>query len=267
PEGTVDLDDIAAVWYRRFAPARALPEATAMRSAAVRESHAALTGLIEVLPVFHLDDVVDVRRADNKLLQLKWASEVGLPVPETLVTNDEHAVRRFARACTDGFVAKTLSSFVVTDSDGAERAVYTSLVRDEDLEDMSGLRLSPMQFQELVPKAFDVRCTVVGTRVFTAVLEAPTHDDGCVDWRIKGSELADAWLPHALPPHIEVALRALLDRLGLNYGAIDMIVTPEGDYVFLEVNPAGEFLWLDELVSPSISDALADVLVGVGRRV
>jgi len=266
PEGDVDLDDVSAVWYRRFAPGRALPAAMDMRSAAISESRAVIAGLIEVLPVFHLDDVANVRRADNKPLQLRWASELGLPVPKTLVTNDEDAVRRFASEC-DGFVAKTLSSFVVKNSDGEELAVYTRLVRDDDLHDMSGLRRSPMQFQELVPKAFDLRCTIVGTRVFTAVLEAPRLENGCVDWRIEGSALADAWQPHVLPPEVELALLALLDRFALNYGAIDMIVTPDGDYVFLELNPAGEFLWLDALGSPAISDAVAGVLTGVGRRV
>ena len=267
PDGDVDLDDVSAVWYRRFAPGHALPAPMGMRSAAVGESRAALAGLIEVLPAFHLDEVANVRRADNKPLQLKWAAEVGLRVPKTLVTNDEDAVRRFAGECADGFVAKTLSSFVVTNDEGAELAVYTRIVRDDDLREMDGLRLSPMQFQELVPRAFDVRCTVVGTAVFTAALEAPVLDGGCVDWRIQGRALADAWEPHVLPAHVEKALLALLDRLGLNYGATDLILTPEGEYVFLEVNPAGEFLWLDEVGEQPISDAIAGVLVGDGRRV
>lgn len=267
PEGEIDLDDVSAVWYRRFAPGHALPADMDMRSGALKESRAALAGLIEVLPVFHLDEVANVRRADNKPLQLKWAAELGLRVPRTLVTNDEDAVRQFASECVDGFVAKTLSSFVVTNPDGDELAVYTRLVRDEDLQDLSGLRLSPMQFQEVVPKAFDLRCTVVGTAVFTAVLDAPLLEGGCVDWRIQGHELADAWQPHALPADVERALLALLDRFGLNYGAIDMILTPDGEYVFLEVNPAGEFLWLDGLGGRSISDALADVLTATGRRV
>jgi len=236
-----------------------------MRSAAIKESRAALAGLIEVLPVFHLDEVTNVRRADNKPLQLKWAAEEGLRVPRTLVTNDVDAVCRFADECVDGLVAKTLSSFVV-DRDGDEFAVYTRLVRAEDLQDTGGLRLSPMQFQELVPKAFDLRCTVVGTSVFTAVLDAPLLDDGCVDWRIDGHALANAWQPHVLPADVEKALLALLNRFGLNYGAIDMVVTPDGEYVFLEVNPAGEFLWLDKLGGRSISDALAGVLTTTGRR-
>jgi glutathione synthase/RimK-type ligase-like ATP-grasp enzyme len=210
--------------------------------------------------------VANVRRADNKPLQLKWASEVGLRVPRTLVTNDEAAVRRFAGECVDGFVAKTLSSFVITGGDGRERAVYTRVVRDDDLQDMGGLRLSPMQFQELVPKACDVRCTVVGTAVFTAALETPLLENGCVDWRIEGQALADAWEPHVLPPDAEGAVLSLLDRFGLNYGAIDMILTPDGEYVFLEVNPAGEFLWLDDVGSVAISEAVAGVLVGEGRR-
>lgn len=81
PEGDVDLNDVSAVWYRRFASGHALPAYMDMRPAAIMESRAALAGLIEILPVFHLDEVANVRRADNKPLQLKWASELGLRFP------------------------------------------------------------------------------------------------------------------------------------------------------------------------------------------
>lgn len=266
PEGEFHLDQVSSVWYRRFAPGKALPTDMELRAAAVGESSAFLGGLIEILPAFHLDPIRDVRRADRKPLQLKWAAALGLRVPRTLVTNDEAAVRRFAGECPAGFVAKTLSSFVVTNCVGNELAVYTRLVHDDDLQDMSGLRISPMQFQELVPRAFDVRCTIVGTAVFTAALDSCLLQPGCIDWRVEGRALADAWRPHVLPPDVERALLALLDRFELNYGAIDMILTPDGQYVFLEINPAGEFLWLDEIGPRAISDALAGVLVGEGRR-
>jgi hypothetical protein len=266
PEGDLRLEEVSSVWYRRFAPGHALPADMDMRAAAVGEAHAFLAGLIHVLPAFHLDAVRDVRRADNKPLQLKWAAEVGLHVPRTVVTNDEDTLREFARECRRRFVAKTLSSFVVTNDEGDELAVYTRLVRDEDLQDLSGLRMSPMQFQELVPKAFDLRCTVVGCAVFTAALPAHELEGGCVDWRVEGRARADAWRLHVLPSEVERAVLGLLDRFGLNYAAIDMILTPDGEYVFLEINPAGEFLWLDEIGPRPISDALAGVLVGDGRR-
>lgn len=267
PDGQLHLDQVSAVWYRRFAPGHCLAGDMEMRAAAVGEAHAFLAGLIHVLPAFHLDAVRNVRRADNKPLQLKWAAEVGLNVPRTLVTNDEDSVREFARECGHRFVAKTLSSFVVTNERGDELAVYTRLVRDDDLQDLSGLRMSPMQFQELVPKAFDLRCTVVGSEVFAAALPARELEGGCVDWRVEGRARADAWRRCVLPAEVECAILGLLDRFGLNYGAIDLILTPDGEYVFLEVNPAGEFLWLDEIGSRSISDALASVLIGEGRRV
>lgn len=267
PEGDIDLTDVSSVWYRRFAPGHGLPSDMEMRSAAILESRAALEGVIEVLPSFHLDHITNVRRAGNKPLQLKWASEVGLSVPNTLVTNDENDVREFASGCPNGLVAKTLSSFVVRNSSGAELAVYTTPVSESDLQELAGLRLSPMLFQERVPKAFDLRCTIVGSAVFAAALDARLLEDQQVDWRLQGSELADVWQTHLLPAGVERALLTLLDRFGLNYGAIDMILTPEGEYVFLEVNPAGEFLWLDDLGPLAISDALAGVLVGIDWRI
>ncbi len=251
PEGRFDLDDVSAVWHRRFHAGGALPVALDdLRDACVGEARRALHGMIAALPCPHVDAIEAVRRCDHKELQLVRAAALGLAVPRTLLSNEPGAVRAFYDACDGDIVTKVQSSFAVVRQD-AEHVVFTSRVARHHLDDLGGLRMCPMTFQERVDKALDVRATVVGDRVFAAAVDA----GGLLDWREEGVALLHAWRPHRLPRDVERGLLALVHELGLRYGAADFVVTPAGEHFFLEVNAGGEWLWLDDLLG--IAGALA----------
>jgi glutathione synthase/RimK-type ligase-like ATP-grasp enzyme len=266
--GEVDLNEVKAVWHRRVNVAGRLPREmdAQLRFASAGESRAAAMGLLASLKVFRMDEEQRIRRAEHKLLQLRVAREVGLEVPRTLVTNDPEAVRAFAPTCGGGMVTKMLSSFAVYDERGGEHVVFTNRVRAEDLEDLAGLRLCPMTFQESVPKRLELRATVVGGRVFTASIDSGSSARAADDWRREGAAFAEEWQTYRLPPDIEARLLRLADEFGLNYGAADFILTPDGRHVFLEINPAGEFFWLEHQPGLPISSAIADVLLGLAPR-
>jgi glutathione synthase/RimK-type ligase-like ATP-grasp enzyme len=159
-----------------------------------------------------------------------------------------------------------LHSFAVR-SGGEEEVVFTTEMTAEHLADLEGLDLCPMTFQEKVRKAVELRVTVVGRQAFAAEIASPEVVGAEIDWRRRGEEAKERWKVHALPALVEERIHGFMDRLGLNYGALDFILTPDGRYVFLEVNPSGEFSWL--LVWPGlpIAEALADTLLGrVERR-
>jgi glutathione synthase/RimK-type ligase-like ATP-grasp enzyme len=133
----------------------------------------------------------------------------------------------------------------------------TRLVRDADLAVLESLRIAPVIFQEYVPGGVDLRITMVGDRIFPAVIRA-TDEDRRVDFRMRvGRSTMDSF---SLPEGIADKLRLLIDRLGLVYGAIDMRLTPEGEYYFLEINTAGEFLFVEDRTGMPISRAVADWL-------
>ena len=266
--GEFDLSEVGAVWHRRLSVAARLPREmdAQLRAASVGESRAALLGVLAGLNVFRVDHEQAIRRAEQKPLQLRAARELGLEVPRTLVTNDPAAVREFYEACGGRVVAKMLSSFAVYDREGRENVVFTNPVGPEDLEDLTGLSLCPMTFQERVEKRLELRATVVGRRVFTASIDSQSSARAANDWRRDGVALVDEWRPHSLPPETEARLLALMDFFGLNYGAADFILTPDGRHVFLELNPSGEFFWLEHGPGLDISGALADVLLGLAPR-
>jgi glutathione synthase/RimK-type ligase-like ATP-grasp enzyme len=268
PAGELDLREVTAIWHRRVSVAGRLPREMdpQLRFASAGESRAAAMGVLASLGVFRLDAEERIRRAEHKPLQLRLAREAGLEVPRTLVTNDPAAVRDFARTCAGGMVTKMLSSFAVYDARGGEQVVFTNRVGAEDLADLDGLRLCPMTFQESVPKRLELRATVVGGRVFAASIDSGAAARAADDWRREGAALAAEWRDYRLPPGVEGGLLRLADAFGLNYGAADFILTPDGRHVFLEINPAGEFFWLEQRPGLPISDALADVLLGLAPR-
>lgn len=264
----LDLNEVEAVWHRRLSVAARVPREmdAQLRAASVGESRAALLGVLAGLTAFRVDQEAAIRRAEQKPLQLRVARELGLEVPPTLVTNDPTAARDFYAACGGRVIAKMLSSFAVYDREGRESVVFTNPVGPEDLEDLTGLSLCPMTFQERVEKRLELRATIVGRSVFTASIDSQSSPRAAHDWRRDGVGLVDEWQPYQLPPEAEQRLLALTDYFGLNYGAADFILTPDGRHVFLELNPSGEFFWLEHGPGLPISGALADVLLGLAPR-
>jgi MvdD family ATP-grasp ribosomal peptide maturase len=262
----LDLHAVSAVWYRRIAIAAQIPTTmdAQLRQASVQESRVTIQGMIASIRGFHLDPIPHIRRADNKQLQLQVARELGLDTPRTLTTNNPIAVKDFAQECEQGMITKMLSSFAIYDQQGEEKVVFTNPVTAEDLEHLDGLRFCPMTFQEKIPKALELRTTIVGKQIFTAAVDSQALETAKYDWRREGLALMEAWQPYQLPEDVESKLLKLMTEFGLNYGAIDILLTPDGRHVFLEVNPVGEFFWLERCPGLPISQAIAEVLLGSG---
>jgi MvdD family ATP-grasp ribosomal peptide maturase len=258
----LDLNEVSAVWYRRIAIGSKIPDSMdkQLRQASLKESRVTIEGMIASIKGFHLDPLPNIRRAENKQLQLQIAREVGLDTPRTLTTNNPVAVKKFAQECQQGIITKMLSSFAIYDEQGQEKVVFTNPISSEDLNNLDGLRFCPMTFQEIIPKALELRTIIVGKCVLTAAVDSQALDKARYDWRKQGIALLNAWESYTLPKDVEDKLLKLMAEFRLNYGAIDIILTPDGRYVFLEVNPVGEFFWLERCPGLPISQAIAEVL-------
>lgn len=261
-DGEFDLREVTAIWHRRinFGAQLLAGLDKQLRHASLGEASAAAHGLLASLKAFRWDDVRNIRYAENKQLQLQVARELGLETPRTLTTNDPAAVRAFAKNCEGGMITKMLSSFAIYE-EGKELVVFTNAVKPEDLEDLSGLSLCPATFQELLNKSLEIRVTVVGNRVMSAAIDSQVSTRATHDWRRDGVRMIQDWQHYQLPLDVEEKLLRLMDHFSLNYGAIDIILTPDGRHVFIELNPCGEFFWLERAPGLPISDAIADLLL------
>ena len=230
-----------------------------MDEAVRRESDAVLRGLFAVLDeAFWISHPDAIKIADNKLAGLKKAASLGLAVPRTLVTNDAERVQDFYHCCNGQMVIKLFRGWS-GEWAGTTYAVLTNRVEPKHLERLDAVKNMPCLLQEYVPKELELRVTVIGREVFAAEIHSQQSEISRDDWRRYDFENTP-YLPHSLPSSIESACRQLLDGFGLAFGAIDMILTPEGEYVFLELNANGQWLWIEELTGLPLVSAMADLL-------
>ncbi|MGI5491830.1 MvdC/MvdD family ATP grasp protein [Microtetraspora malaysiensis] len=262
----LDLAEVTAVWVRRpNAPSAAtnMTEPT-QRAHVDRVSRFFMSGLWELLPVpWFPARLPTVDRAHNKLVHLDRAVGLGFAIPETVMTNDPAAlVPAYARS-GGRLVAKLFDShrFLLDDQD---HRVYTTLVTRRHLTSRHRLQHEPVILQPYVPKAVELRVMVVGERAFAAEIDARGSRAARDDWRHYDDGRVRYGVHH-LPADVERRCLDLVADLGLAYGAIDLILRPDGEYVFLEINPNGEWGWLEAATGLPIGDAVAEWLVTAAR--
>jgi hypothetical protein len=254
----VAFDDICAAWYRRarnlFDGRRLSLTSEKLENYVRAQSNATLVALCEALQTLWVGHPHKLRRAEVKALQLANASKAGLKTPRTLVSNDPAHVSTFVDAlgATDCAV-KPLIALGVTDEHGYRLPLTTTLPAGHSLESVA---LAPTIFQPYVEKAFELRCVVIGDRIFCAKLDSQADEKTRIDWRA-GEPDHEVF---ALPAHVEASIRRLMASFGLNFASLDMIVTPEGEFVFLELNPNGQWLWLELELGLPLVTSMADLL-------
>lgn len=257
----ISAAEVRAVWARKlWSPRMADDLDERYRLMCVEESVAALEGFLDALhDARWVNNLARQRDAENKQRQLRFAERAGLRVPRTLVTNDPAAARQFFAETEGQTVAKLLRPLAVS-MDADKPFVYTNRVREDDLAGAETLRHSPMVFQELIPKAYELRVAYVAGKVFAGALDASGTSRGHTDWRRAAPEEC-RWQVAQLPPEVVSGLQVLMSELGLVFGAADLICTPSGEYVFLEVNPGGEWGMLERDLGLPISEAIAEALL------
>jgi hypothetical protein len=221
------------------------------------------SGLYDILETgaFWVNRPEAALRAGRKILQHRLARKVGLAIPETLYSNDPRAIRKFVSTQKDGAVYKPFRAITWEDSAAETHWMsYTSRVTIEDLAAADELlRAAPGIFQALVPKSYELRATFIGRRCFTAKLLSQETIGGQLDWRKSYSELKME--PYQLPSSIEERCWKLMEELGIVFGCFDLIVTPRGDHVFLEVNETGQFLFVEHWTELPLLDAFCTFLM------
>lgn len=181
----------------------------------------------------------------SKLLQLSTATRLELSTPDTLISNDPAAIRAFIASSKEAIIGKALGPATWSE-EGSRHLSGTTFVDPSMLPHDDLLRAAPVILQKAVRKAYEVRVQVMGSYVLAARLDTPDPNGEDIDWRTRQREQLRV-SPLKLPESIEHKLIALMRALGLAFGAIDLIVQPDGTHTFIEVNQMGQFLWVEQL--------------------
>jgi glutathione synthase/RimK-type ligase-like ATP-grasp enzyme len=258
----VDLNSLRAVWYRRPESPVVHDELAdeAIREFVQQDCKTFVQDLWNALDCLWLPaPPATVNQTQLKASQLKVAGELGFELPPTLVTNSEADLLDFYNQHNGNIVSK-LAGFSFLETIGVNFSRYTELVTKRDLAYARSLAYCPMIFQAYVPKRVELRITVVGEQVFAAEIHSQASNHTRHDWR-RYDDYQASYAPHELPRELEQRCVKLVERLGLCYGAIDMVLTPDGRYVFLEINPNGQYLWVEDVTGLPISEAICELLI------
>ncbi|MEB3285893.1 MAG: hypothetical protein VKJ04_00165 [Vampirovibrionales bacterium] len=290
------LRDVKSAWFRTPSQARVSGNTSkTLKNYITRESQRFLDGIGYMTPhIFWVSNPVDINAAEYKYRQLQIAKEIGFKFPHSLFGNDlangEHFVKNHTTLALKPFYMGVLQldlsfwqkikkliydlknkKLLQKHADNPEYLKllqYSSTMRMEtkrfDSKDarlyLEGLSNCPVILQEYIPKQYELRITVVGKKIFPcAIYTQDIAGTNKSDWRAQTYQFRHEMIQ--LPQEIEERCFQLLERLKLQFGCIDMIVTPDNDYVFLEINPHGQWLWIEDLTGAKISESIADLLI------
>jgi glutathione synthase/RimK-type ligase-like ATP-grasp enzyme len=262
------LHDVRGVWYRKpELPAAALmPFAQSFKKYSY-ESILSFAHLIKTRfpQATWVSDYYAIRRAEDKILQLEVAAQIGFRVPATIVTSSPEDARQFvAKLPGTHVVIKPIQSADIKMADGGTKLIVARKVAKEAVR-YDGLHLAPSFFQQPVEQGVDIRVAVVGTQVFAATLQTkrpPSNQGDTCDWAT--NMLVDGFViePHQLPPDIEQLCIDHVRKLGLRFGALDLIRDAQGVYWFIENNPNGQWGFVEHVTGQPIGKAMAELLMG-----
>lgn len=267
----ISSHSICGVWWRRPLGSYREDSADPIVKYVSSESEALIRSIPDFLTqAVWVSDPNATREAGRKPRQLKVASELGLRIPRSLISNSPASIRKFLlENGTMPLVMKAVNSaFVrinpkVKDTERMNRVIYTKLVTPEFINAHINRATScPFILQEAILKEMDIRVTVVGDRTFAMGITTnmPKDSPETVDWRKMDAERI--YSPHTLPSKIESACIAVTKRLGLQFGCIDLGFSEKDGYTFFEVNPQGQWLVSEQVLGYPIADTIVDLLIG-----
>jgi glutathione synthase/RimK-type ligase-like ATP-grasp enzyme len=253
--GDVDISKLSVVWWRRMASRLQASEAVKELSITdpvaidviVNDCRVAYYGIFRTsFKGAWISDPDATDLFENKLVELQLAQQVGLKIPQTLVSQNPQAIREFCAMLNNQVILKPLAGV-------AGAAVAATTVTAELLAADQSLQLCPAIYQEMIYGTQHLRISVFGDDFHTALI---TSED--LDWRFG---MAKAIVEsYELSTTLKAQLQEFLRCAGLRMGIFDMKINTNQEPIWLEINPQGQFLFVEGLSEMKLADAFADFL-------
>ncbi|MGH3974767.1 MAG: MvdC/MvdD family ATP grasp protein [Pseudonocardiaceae bacterium] len=251
----IELGEVRSIWNRN--PSTYVFPASmtaAEQDFAYREAKLGFGGVLASLDVLWANHPNRCADAIFKPYQWKVAAECGLFVADTVITNDPASALRFVHR-QDATITKALGPSGITEDDQVKMA-YTRRLTGHDVAELDCVSVTATILQRFVPKAFEVRLTVIGDQWFPIAIHALT-ESAYTDWRSDPSALAYEFVP--IPDSVARGVSQYLKRMNLAYAGFDFVVTPnDEEWVMLEANSGPQFGWLEAATGAPMVAAMAD---------
>jgi glutathione synthase/RimK-type ligase-like ATP-grasp enzyme len=264
----IPLDEVRSIWYRRPGGFVLPPyEKEYAARFARNELSMALGGVLRSLDCYWMNHPSDIREASYKAEQIARALQHGLRVPDTCITSQPAHAKAFFERHDGRLIIKALGhSDIYAPGEGptAVGSIFTALMPREDYAKLDRVQHAPVLLQEHIVKRSDIRVTIVGNTLYSVEIDSQSQEASRVDWGLS----LDMTLPHKvieLPQATQQKLIMLTRSYGLNFAAIDLARSEDGDDIFLEINPGGEWGWLDAAAGLDIAGQIATALAAGGE--
>jgi glutathione synthase/RimK-type ligase-like ATP-grasp enzyme len=263
-EMTYPIKNFKSVYYRRPGSIYLKTGVYGLDEYINTESNALLDGLYRLLDnKFWVSNVFKIRAAENKIYQLSLAKEIGFNIPNTYITNVIDEANKF---CLDNtqVVTKNLKARRLLDAGDKEKIFHTGDV-DTDKDNLDSVEICPTLLQEKIKKKFEYRVVVVGTKIYAFRINSQDFEETKTDWRLDTENKLNFEIVK-IQSEIQKKCLLMTSKLGLQFGAFDLAETQTGDFVFFEINPNGQWGWLQYQLGANIASDIASLLISKPRK-
>jgi len=197
--------------------------------------------------------------SNNKLVNLKIAQKVGFLIPKTLITNSKRELKKFINSF-DKVITKDLRAPVYIRT---KKKAYTSTgveILDNGVLSKLNTYFAPIFLQQYIEKQLELRVYIFREKIYSMAIFSQNDRKTSIDFRNYNKERPNRAIPYKLPKLIESKIKEFMKELDYKTGSIDLILTPQNEHVFLEINPMGQFHWLSANCNYYIEKEIAKTL-------
>jgi len=232
------LQDIDVVWYRKFRFLQSFQKDEPDLKKYMKSEFLVLSKIIFKL-LSKKKWLFDRSKMASKIEILEKAIECGLTIPKSAIISSKKALEQFEIAHGSNIISKAMKEGDhIVDKHKFHYSMFT--IRIDDLDKVPN-SFSPSYIQRYAEKEFELRCFYLNKKIWSMAIFSQNNEKTKLDFRNYDREVPNRTEPYILPKEIHKKVIDLMESLGLNTGSIDFIKEKNGDYVFLEVNPSGQF--------------------------
>lgn len=174
----------------------------------------------------------------NKLIVNKLSKDLGIITPTDLIFSNSKSLTKYVEKNKNKYISKVISGNCMHIFNDFTMFNYTTNL---EVIDINAKTFFPSLVQNKIEKKYELRIFYLDGAFYSMAIFSQNDVKTSVDFRNYNNEKPNRNVPYKLPTDIEIKLDLLMKKLDINCGSIDMIVTPKNDFVFLEVNPVGQF--------------------------